>query len=142
LFDSWVGELSPDDYRDYVMPYSKQAIQIAKQSGVPVIHFGTNTNGMLEQIRDAGGDVIGVDWRIRLDDARERLGDGVAIQGNLDPVALFAPWEALQSRAQQILDQAQGKSGHIFNLGHGILPNTPVDNVKRLVDFVHEYTSR
>ncbi len=142
LFDSWVGELSPDDYREYVMPYSKRAIEIAKQAGVPVIHFGTNTNGMLELIRDAGGNVIGVDWRIRLDDAQERLGDGVAIQGNLDPVALFAPWEALQHRAQQVLDQAQGKPGHIFNLGHGILPKTPVDNVKRLVDFVHEYSSR
>jgi len=141
LFDSWVGELSPDDYRQYVMPYSQRAIEIAKQAGVPLIHFGTNTNGMLELIRDAGGDVIGVDWRIRLDDARARLGSDVAIQGNLDPVALFAPFDALKSRAQQILDQANGQPGHIFNLGHGILPQTPVDNVKRLVDFVHEYTS-
>ncbi|MFW5772558.1 MAG: uroporphyrinogen decarboxylase [Phototrophicaceae bacterium] len=142
LFDSWVGELSPDDYQQYVMPYSARAIEIAKQGGVPIIHFGTNTNGMLELIRDAGGDVIGVDWRIRLDDARARLGHQVAIQGNLDPVALFAPWEALQARARQILDQAGGQPGHIFNLGHGILPQTPVDNVRRLVDFVHEYTSR
>ncbi len=141
LFDSWVGELNPDDYREYVMPYSKRAIEIASQAGVPVIHFGTNTNGMLELIRDAGGDVIGVDWRIRLDDARQRLGNDVAIQGNLDPAALFAPWDALKARAQQILDQAQGQPGHIFNLGHGILPKTPVDNVKRLAEFVHEYTS-
>lgn len=141
LFDSWVGELSPDDYRQYVMPHSKRAIEIARQSGVPVIHFGTNTNGMLELIREAGGDVIGVDWRIRLDDAWERLGPNVAIQGNLDPVALFAPWEALKARTQQILDQVKGKPGHIFNLGHGILPKTPTDNVKRLADFVHEYTS-
>jgi len=137
-----VGELNPDDYREYVMPYSKRAIDIAKQAGVPIIHFGTNTNGMLQLIRDAGGDVIGVDWRIRLDDARERLGDSVAIQGNLDPVALFAPWDSLKVRARQILDQAEGQPGHIFNLGHGILPKTPVDNVKRLVDFVHEYTSK
>nr|WP_228845424.1 uroporphyrinogen decarboxylase [Phototrophicus methaneseepsis] len=141
LFDSWVGELSPDDYAQYVMPYSKRALDIAKQAGVPVIHFGTNTNGMLHHIRDAGGDVIGVDWRIRLDDAWAQLGDSVAIQGNLDPVALFAPWEALKTRAQGILDQAAGRPGHIFNLGHGILPTTPVDNVRRLVDFVHEYTS-
>ena len=141
LFDSWVGDLSPDDYRQYVMPYSQRAIDIAKQSGVPVIHFGTNTNGMLDLIRDAGGDVIGVDWRIRLEDAWNLLGDKVAIQGNLDPVALFAPWDALKARSQQILDQVEAKPGHIFNLGHGILPNTPVDNVRRLVDFVHEYTS-
>ena len=142
LFDSWVGELNPEDYRQYVMPYSQKTIEIAKQGNVPIIHFGTNTNGMLELIRDAGGDVIGVDWRIRLDDAWQRLGEGVAIQGNLDPVALFAPWESLKERAQQVLDQANGQSGHIFNLGHGILPKTPVDNVKRLVDFVHEYTSK
>lgn len=140
LFDSWVGELSPDDYQQYVMPYSRRAIEIARQAGVPIIHFGTNTNGMLELIRDAGGDVIGVDWRIRLDAAWEHLGPDVAIQGNLDPVALFAPWEAVQARAKQILDAVKDRPGHIFNLGHGILPNTPVDNVKRLVDFVHEYT--
>jgi uroporphyrinogen decarboxylase len=140
LFDSWAGELSPEDYRQYVMPYSRRVIEIAKQSGAPVIHFGVNTGGMLELIRSAGGDVIGVDWRIRLDDAWSRLGSGVAIQGNLDPTALFTTWEALKARAQHILDQAQGKPGHIFNLGHGILPQTPEDNVRRLVDFVHEYT--
>ncbi len=140
LFDSWVGELTPDDYQQYVMPHSRHAIEIARQAKVPIIHFGTNTNGMLELIRDAGGDVIGVDWRIRLNTAWDRLGSEVAIQGNLDPVALFAPWEAVQTRAKQILDAVKDRSGHIFNLGHGILPNTPVDNVKRLVDFVHEYT--
>jgi uroporphyrinogen decarboxylase len=141
LFDSWVGELSPADYRQYVMPYSQRAIEIAREADVPVIHFGTNTNGMLELMRDAGGDVIGVDWRIDIDAAWDRLGPDVAIQGNLDPVALFAPWDALKARAQYILDQAAGRPGHIFNLGHGILPQTPVDNVRRLVDFVHEYTS-
>ena len=140
VFDSWVGQLSPDDYRHHVMPYSKRAIDIARQAGVPIIHFGTNTNGMLELIRDAGGDVVGVDWRIDLDVAWERLGNGVAVQGNLDPVALFAPWESLEQRAKQVLDRAKGRTGHIFNLGHGILPQTPVDNVRRLVDFVHEYT--
>lgn len=141
LFDSWVGELNPDDYRQYVQPYSKKALDIAKTAGVPLIHFGTNTNGMLEDIRDAGGDVIGVDWRIDIDVAAKRLGDGVAVQGNLDPVALYAPWDELKARAQKILDRMDGRAGHIFNLGHGILPTTPVDNVKRLVDFVHEYTS-
>lgn len=142
LFDSWVGQLAPDDYREHVMPYSVRAIQVARQAGVPIIHFGTNTNGMLESIRDAGGDVIGVDWRIDLDVAWKRLGLDVAIQGNLDPVALLAPWEDLQRRAKQVIDRAGGRPGHIFNLGHGILPNTPVDNVKRLVDFVHEYSNQ
>jgi uroporphyrinogen decarboxylase len=141
LFDSWVGALSPADYRDLVMPYSRQAIEIARQGGVPVIHFGTNTNGMLELIRDAGSDVTGVDWRIDLDTAWQRLGPDTAIQGNLDPLALLAPWPELKSRARRVLDQANGRPGHIFNLGHGILPQTPVDNVRRLVDFVHEYTS-
>lgn len=140
LFDSWVGELSPQDYRQYVQPYSKKTLAIAKQSGVPLIHFGTNTNGMLEDIRDAGGDVIGVDWRIDIDVATKRLGDNVAVQGNLDPVALYAPWDEVKVRAQNILDRMKGRDGHIFNLGHGILPTTPNDNVKRLVDFVHEYT--
>lgn len=142
LFDSWVGQLSPDDYRQYVAPYSKKALDIASQAGVPLIHFGTNTNGMLTDIRDAGGDVIGVDWRIDLDNAFEILGDDVAVQGNLDPIALYAPWESLKARAKQVLDRADGRKGYIFNLGHGILPQTPVDNVKRLVDFVHEYTSK
>jgi uroporphyrinogen decarboxylase len=140
LFDSWAGILSPADYHDLVMPYSQRAIEIARKSGVPIIHFGTNTNGMLELIREAGGDVIGVDWRIDLDTAWERLGPEVAIQGNLDPIALFAPWDELKQRARRVLDQAAGRPGHIFNLGHGILPQTPVDNVRRLVDFVHEYS--
>lgn len=140
VFDSWVGTLSPADYRAHVMPYTRQAIQIARQAGVPIIHFGTETSGMLTDIRAAGGDVIGVDWRIDLDTAWAQLGDGVAVQGNLDPVTLFAPWPQLEARARRILDQAGGRPGHIFNLGHGILPGTPVDNVRRLVDFVHEYS--
>jgi uroporphyrinogen decarboxylase len=139
LFDSWVGALSPDDYRDYVLPYSRKAIEMARSTGVPVIHFGTDTTGILHLIKEAGSDVIGVDWRVDLDTAWQRLGDDVAIQGNLDPIALFAPWDELKKRAQRVLDQAGGRPGHIFNLGHGILPHTPVDNVKRLVDFVHEY---
>lgn len=140
LFDSWVGQLSPADYREHVMPYSRRALAIAGQAGVPIIHFGTGTAGMLPLIRDAGGDVIGVDWRVDLAEAWRQLGPEVAIQGNLDPAALFAPWPQLQSRARQVLDRARemGWPGHIFNLGHGILPQTPVDNVRRLVDFVHE----
>lgn len=141
LFDSWVGQVAPGDYRKRVMPYSKRALEIASAAGVPMIHFGTNTNGMLEDIRDAGGDVIGVDWRIDIDKGAAILGDGVAVQGNLDPVALFAPWEELEARTKDILDRMKGRKGFIFNLGHGILPNTPVDNVKRLCEFVHEYTS-
>jgi uroporphyrinogen decarboxylase len=147
LFDSWVGALSPADYREYVLPYSQRVITAAKQSGVPIIHFGTDTNGILELIAEAGGDVIGVDWRIDLSAAWARLGDGVAVQGNLDPIALLAEWDALKSRAQIVLDQAAacraaGRQGHIFNLGHGILKETPPENVKRLVDFVHEYSRK
>ena len=142
LFDSWVGQLSPQDYRQYVMPYSQRALQIASEANVPIIHFGTNTNGMLTEIRDAGGDVIGVDWRIDIDQAASVLGENVAIQGNLDPVALFAPWKEIEPRAKDVLDRMKGKPGHIFNLGHGILPETPTENVKRLCEFVHEYTSR
>jgi uroporphyrinogen decarboxylase len=142
LFDSWVGELSPFDYERCVLPYSRRTIEIARQGGVPIIHFGTNTNGILPLIQSAGGDVIGVDWRIELMQAWQMLGDGISIQGNLDPVALFADWDGLQARARHILDSVRGKPGHIFNLGHGILPATPVDNVRRLVDFVHEYSQQ
>jgi uroporphyrinogen decarboxylase len=141
LFDSWVGHVSPEDYRRHVLPYSRRAIEIARRGGVPIIHFGTGTSGMLELLREAGGDVIGVDWGIDLGAAWQRLGADAAVQGNLDPVALFAPWPQLEQRARTVLDQAAGRPGHVFNLGHGILPNTPIDNVKRLVDFVHEYTS-
>jgi uroporphyrinogen decarboxylase len=139
LFDSWVGNLSPADYREYVLPYSQRAIEIAREGNVPIIHFGTSTCGMLDLLQEAGGNIIGVDWHIDLDKAWQSLKPGVAIQGNLDPVALLAPWPELKKRAQYILEQAAGRPGHIFNLGHGILPQTPVDNVKRLVDFVHEY---
>ncbi len=142
LFDSWVGQLSPADYREYVLPYSRQALEIARQAGVPIIHFGTDTAGILPLIQEAGGDVIGVDWRIDLAQAWRMLGPEVAVQGNLDPVSLFAPWPQLRRRAQAAIDSARstGWDGHIFNLGHGILPQTPVDNVRRLVDFIHEYS--
>ncbi len=144
LFDSWVGQLSPDDYREYVLPHSRRSLEIAGQAGVPIIHFGTNTGGMLDLIAEAGGDVIGVDWRLTLDEAWRKLGPDVAVQGNLDPVALLAPWAELRKRAAQVLDAAAavGRPGHIFNLGHGILQGTPVDNVARLVDFVHERTQK
>jgi uroporphyrinogen decarboxylase len=141
MFDSWVGCLSPSDYRTHVLPYSRRAIAKASEAGVPVIHFGVGTNGLLEDIRDAGGDVIGVDWAIDLRVAWDRIGPDRAVQGNLDPIALFAPWDELKARAQVILDGVKGRPGHIFNLGHGILPGTPVDNVRRLVEFVHEYTA-
>ena len=141
LFDSWAGQLAPADYRDFVAPYTRRALAIAREAGVPTIHFATNTSGMVEEIRDAGGDVISVDWRIELDAARRRLGDGVALQGNLDPLALCVPWERLRPRAQHTLDQMRDSVGYVFNVGHGVLPQTPVENVQRLVEFVHEYSA-
>jgi uroporphyrinogen decarboxylase len=141
LFDSWVGALGPEDYRGHVLPYSRRALQIAAQAGVPVIHFGVNTHGILELVGEAGGDVVGVDWRVPLDHAWRRLGPNVAVQGNLDPVMLLAPWPELERRARIILDQVAGRPGHIFNLGHGVLPQTPPDNVARLVDLVHSHSS-
>jgi uroporphyrinogen decarboxylase len=139
LFDSWVGALSPPDYQEFVLPHSQQTIKRAQESGAPVIHFSTGTSAMLPLIKAAGGDVIGVDWRIELSQARKILGNDVAIQGNLDPVTLFAPLPVLKQRTADILDQMAGHPGFIFNLGHGILPNTPVEQVGALVDFVHEY---
>ena len=141
LFDSWVGCLSPDDYREFVLPHTRAVISNVT-AGVPVIHFGTGTGALLELMREAGGDVIGLDWRVRLDDGWRRVGHEVAVMGNLDPVALFAKQEALRSQAKRILDQAGGHPGHVFNLGHGILPQTPVENVIALVDMVHEMSAR
>jgi uroporphyrinogen decarboxylase len=142
LFDSWVGELSPYDYRTRVLPYTRRALAIAREAKVPIIHFGVNTGGLLELLHEAGGDVIGVDWRVSLTAARQRLGEAVPLQGNLDPVALLGSWDALRERAQVILEETAGWQGYIFNVGHGLLPQTPVDNVRRLIDFVHETTSR
>ena len=140
LFDSWVGCLSPEDYREYVLPHTRSVIR-AVTAGTPVIHFGTGTAALLELMREAGGDVIGLDWRVSLDEAWERLGD-VAVMGNLDPVALFADASVVRAQPRRILDRAAGRPGHIFNLGHGILPETPVDNVIALVDAVHEMSRR
>lgn len=137
IFDSWIGCLSPDDYRELVLPHSRAVIQNIKP-GVPVIHFGTGTATLLELMREAGGDVIGLDWRVRLDEGWRRVGHDVAVMGNLDPVALFAKRDVLLAQAKRVLDQAGGRPGHIFNLGHGILPETPVENVIALVEFVHE----
>jgi uroporphyrinogen decarboxylase len=141
LFDSWVGTLGPDDYRRFVQPHMKRLFGLL-DTAVPTIHFGTDTNSLLELQRDAGGSVIGLDWRVDLALAWDRLGPGVAVQGNLDPVILFAPIEEIRAQARRILDQAAGRPGHIFNLGHGILPQTPVDHVRALIDFVHETSSR
>lgn len=141
LFDSWVGALGPDDYREFVLPHSRTVIEGVK-AGVPVIHFGTGTGSLLELMREAGGNVIGLDWRVRLDEAWQRVGHDVAVMGNLDPIALFANQDALRAQAKRILDQAGGRNGHIFNLGHGILPETPVENVIALVEMVHEMSSR
>jgi len=140
LFDSWVGSLGPDDYRHFVLPYTRRVIA-AVPPGVPVIHFGTVTGALLELMREAGGDVIGLDWRVDLAEAWHRLGPDVSVQGNLDPVALFADVAEIKRRAREILDRAAGRPGHIFNLGHGILPETPVDHVIALVDMVHEMSA-
>jgi uroporphyrinogen decarboxylase len=140
VFDSWVGALSPQDYENFVLPYSQKVLQAARAENVPVIHFGTNTTTLLPLMKRAGGDVIGLDWRIPLDDGWALLGDDVAVQGNLDPALLFAPRSEIQARVQGVLRRAAGRPGHIFNLGHGILQHTPVDNVKAVVDMVHEYS--
>jgi uroporphyrinogen decarboxylase len=140
VFDSWAGCLSPHDYKTFVLPYSKRVFEVLAASSVPSIHFALGSSGLLPLLRDAGGSVISVDWRISLNDAWSCVGDGVALQGNLDPTALLAPWEILQSKAEGILDQAGGRAGHIFNLGHGILPSTQESSVRALTEYVHEYS--
>jgi len=139
LFDSWVGCLSPADYATYVFPHSQRALELAGASGVPVIHFGTDTATLLVDFARAGGDVIGVDWRIPLDVAWERIGSSPAraIQGNLDPVALLAPRPELERQVRDVLARAGGRPGHIFNLGHGVLPETPVEALQAVVEWVH-----
>ncbi|MBI5598467.1 MAG: uroporphyrinogen decarboxylase [Deltaproteobacteria bacterium] len=141
IFDSWAGCLGPDDYREFVLPYTKKAIEGVKK-GVPVINFSTNTGTYLDIVKEAGGDVVGVDWRVRLDKAWQIIGHDKAIQGNLDPVALFGPLGEMEKRTKAILDMAGGRLGHIFNLGHGIIVGTPVENVKALVDMVHTLSAR
>ncbi len=142
LFDSWVGCLSPQDYRTYVLPYSRFVFEGLKDLNKPTIHFGTDTSTLLELLKEAGGTVIGLDWRVELREAWARLGHDVAVQGNLDPVALLAPRPALLAKVEAILEQAQDRPGHIFNLGHGILPQTPVENVEAVIELVHGISSR
>lgn len=142
LFDSWVGSLSPEDYREHVQPHVRHILKDLETTGVPVIHFGTNTSTLLEAQRDAGGTVIGVDWRIPLSEAWRRIGENHAIQGNMDPLLLCAPREVAERRARAVLAEAAGRPGHIFNLGHGIVPETPVDTVKAIVDLVHEASAK
>ena len=141
IFDTWVGCLGPADYREFVLPYTREMIRRIHKSA-PLIHFGVGTAMLLELMGEAGGDVIGLDSRVELDQAWSRLGSGVGVQGNLDPVVLFAGQDLIRDRVRRILEQAGGRPGHIFNLGHGILPDTPAGNVGDLIKFVHEQSSR
>jgi uroporphyrinogen decarboxylase len=142
LFDSWIGALSPVDYVEFVQPHVRHILADVERAGVPVIHFGTGTASLLELQRDAGGSVIGVDWRTPLDEAWKRLGSGVAVQGNLDPIVLNGPRELIERRVDDVLRRAVGSAGHIFNVGHGLLPQTPTDSVKLVADLVHQRTAR
>ncbi len=141
LFDSWVGALAPDDYREYVLPHTRSVIR-ALRSGTPVIHFGTGTATLLPLMREAGGDVIGLDWRIDLDRGWAAVGHDVGVQGNLDPALLLAKPSVVRERVKAILARAGGRPGHIFNLGHGVHQSTPVDHVRALVEMVHELSAR
>src|SRR6266849_5437319 len=140
IFDSWVGCLSVDDYRRYVLPRTTELVKSLRKAGVPIIYFGTDSATLLPSMKHTGAVVIGLDWRIPLDEGWDAVGSG-AVQGNLDPVLLFADWKEIKSRAGEILRRAAGRPGHIFNLGHGILPETPVENVKTLAKFVREYSA-
>ncbi len=134
IFDSWVGSLSLADYRDYAFEASKRLVRAVQALGVPVIYFGVETAGLLSAMAATGADVIGLDWRQPLDEGWRAVGSSHAVQGNLDPITLFAPLEVLEQRVKEILRSAGGRPGHIFNLGHGIVPNTPVENVQAVVE--------
>ena len=142
VFDSWVGALNAEDYREFALPHTRKIFHALEGRGVPTIHFGVATGSILHLMREAGGDVIGADWRIALDEAWERIGTEHAIQGNLDPTLLLGPRDRLISGAKDVLERAAGRPGHIFNLGHGILPSTPVSNVQELARFVHQHSGR
>jgi len=142
LFDSWVGQLSVEDYREYVQPHSKHILNDVMKAGVPVIHFGTGTQALLPSMRDAGGHVIGIDWKTPLAEAWERIGYDHAVQGNMDPTVLFAPLDVAKRHAKRVLIAAEGRAGHVFNLGHGILPETPVATVQAIIDYVHSESER
>ncbi len=140
IFDSWAGALSPNDFAEYVLPHVQKAVATVRAAtDVPIIFFGTDMHGMAPQLRQVGADVIGLDWRVQLDEGWAALGHEVAVQGNLDPMALHGPWPEIERRAADVLRRAGGRPGHIFNVGHGILTETPEENVARLVDFVHNY---
>jgi len=136
IFDSWVGSLSVEDYRDYVLPVTTRLVRAVQAMGVPVIYFGVDTASLLPAMRETGADVIGLDWRTPLDEGWKSLGYATAVQGNLDPITLFAPEPILETRVKQVLAQADGRAGHIFNLGHGIVPGTPVEHVQAVVKMV------
>ena len=142
VFDSWVGCLSVEDYRRYTLPQTTALVKALQKTGAPIIYFGTDSATLLPAMRETGAEVLGLDWRIPLDDGWRSLGFDCAVQGNLDPVLLFANWKELKSRAKDILQRAAGRPGHIFNLGHGILPETPVENVKALAEFVQEHSAK
>jgi uroporphyrinogen decarboxylase len=142
IFDSWVGCLGVEDYCRYVLPRTTELVRKVRASGVPVIYFGTDTATLLPAMKDTGADVMGLDWRVPLDEGWARIGNQGAVQGNLDPVVLFSDWKNVKQRAQQVLERAAGRPGHIFNLGHGILPETPVENVKALAAYVREQSAK
>jgi uroporphyrinogen decarboxylase len=140
LFDSWVGALNADDYREFILPHTRKIFERLSAYPVPTIHFGVGTSAILDQLRDAGGDVIGADWRIPLDEAWARIGPDRAIQGNLDPTVLLAPLARILAATDDVLTRAEGRPGHIFNLGHGILPMTPLEHVQAVARYVHQQT--
>jgi uroporphyrinogen decarboxylase len=141
IFDSWVGKLSVGDYKRYCLSWTTELVQQIKAMGVPVIYFGVETASLLPAMRETGADVIGLDWRVPLDVGWRAVGAGCAVQGNLDPIALFAPEDVLKAKVREVLDSAAGRPGHIFNLGHGIVPGTPVENVIRVVQWVKELSA-
>ncbi|MBO4273706.1 uroporphyrinogen decarboxylase [Microbispora triticiradicis] len=142
LFDSWVGAVAPQDYRTYVLPHTSRIFAGLADLGVPRIHFGVGTGELLGVMGEAGADVVGVDWRVPLDEAALRVGAGKALQGNLDPAILLAPWEVVERRARDVLERGRVAEGHVFNLGHGVLPSTDPDQLARLTDLVHEASAR
>jgi uroporphyrinogen decarboxylase len=142
VFDSWVGALNSRDYREFILPHTKRIFDSLEKTGVPTIHFGVGTGSILGDIRDAGGDVIGADWRTPIDEAWDIIGPDRAIQGNLDPTLLLGPIERVFAAADDILDRVGGRPGHIFNLGHGILPMTPLSHVQALAHYVHRQSAR
>ena len=142
LFDSWVGALNAADYREFILPHTRRIFDIVAPTGVPTIHFGVGTSSILRELREAGGDVIGADWRTPLDEAWATIGPDRAVQGNLDPTLLLGPLDRVFAATDDVLARAGGRAGHIFNLGHGILPQTPIDNVRVLIDIVHAHSQR